>query len=157
MGEWYMNLYAPQGLFTADPLHPAFEFSLVDVVILSNLNYWHEHAASGHDWTLKDVLLLPFANPHRRSSCVSDASRDGLSLFPHLAERFNTFVDSANETMPEYVLGPLKLIHFIGQGLSQSELDQYFPVKLYPLGEKAIRHAKQIIKAPNVTGGKIKR
>lgn len=147
IGDWYMNLFAPQGLFTPDPLHAPSEFSLVDVIILSNLKYWHQHAAAGHDWTLRNVLLLPFPNPHRRVACVSDASRDGLSLFPHLLERFNTFIDPAIGTVPMYVLDPLKMIHFIGQALSEAELDRYFPVKLYPLGKKALENAAQLARS----------
>jgi len=42
MSEWYMNLFAPQGFFTSEPLHPSDEFILVDIVILSSLKYWHE-------------------------------------------------------------------------------------------------------------------
>jgi hypothetical protein len=144
MGEWFMNLFAPQGLLTSDPLHSPADFRLVDILILSNLKYWHEYAARDHDWSLRRVLLLLFVNPHRRSSCVSEACNAGLSLFPHLFERFNKFVDPAAESMPEYVLGPLRLIHFIGQGLSEEELERYFPVRLYPLGQAAIEEAKKI-------------
>ena len=144
MGDWYMNLYAPQGFFTADPMYPSSEFKLVDVVMLSNLKYWHEHAAQQHDWTLQKVLLLPFANPHRRPSCVTAACREGLGVFPHLFERFNRFADSADGTTPEYVLNPLRLLHFIGQNLSEEELDRYFPVRLYPLGTAAVEQAKKL-------------
>jgi len=143
MSEWYMNLFAPQGLFTSEPLHPSEEFELVDVVILSNLKYWHEHAAADHDWALQRVLLVPFTNPHRRSSCVRDACSQGLSVFPHFFDRFNAFDDPAKDDVPDYVLEPLKLLHFINQGLTEEELDRYFPIRLYPLGKAAIEAARK--------------
>lgn len=36
--NWYMHLFAPEGLFTANSFHPPVDFRNVDTVVLSNLN-----------------------------------------------------------------------------------------------------------------------
>jgi hypothetical protein len=130
-----MNLHAHEGLFTDQGFHPSSEFALVDIVMLSNLKYWHQHASASHDWTLLNVFLLPRINPHGRPSLVSESIRDGLSVFEHQLQAFNNFKASAGENVPDYVLDPLKLQHFVNEHMSQADRHRYFPVELYPLGK----------------------
>jgi hypothetical protein len=134
MSDWYRHLYAQAGLFTAKPFHPSSTFELVDIVILSNLRYWHEHVRSTHDWTLNDVFMLPRINPHGRTSRTSDAIRAGLSLFDHHLHRFNAFTPVAAEpNVPDDILDAVKLNHYVNRGLTPEEKQRYFPVDLYPL------------------------
>jgi hypothetical protein len=138
IGDWYLNLYGHEGLFTDQGFYPSSDFSLVDVVMLSNLRYWHQHVAERHDWTLRDVFLLPRINPHGRSSRMSETTRIGLSIFDHHLDRFHSFTASTDDpNVPDYVLDALKPGHYVNEGLSPAERDRYFPVKLYPLGKSA--------------------
>jgi hypothetical protein len=140
ISDWYMHLHGEQGLFTADGFYPSSDFDLVDAVILSNLRYWHEHAARYHDWTLRNVFLLPIVNPHARSSLMSDSVLVGLSVIDHHLQTFRSFRASAAPNVPEYVLTPLKANHYINQHLSESDRNRYFPIQLYPLGKAAPPH-----------------
>jgi hypothetical protein len=134
MGDWYMHLYGGQGLFTAESFHPSSDFRLVDVVILSNLRYWHQHVRDRQDWTLKNVFVLPRINPYGRSSRTSDATYGGLSVFDHHLQRFTAFVDVAEDSNDtDRTLEPRKLHHYVNRSLSTEEKARYFPVDLYPL------------------------
>lgn len=134
MSDWYRHLYARAGLFTAMPFHPSSTFELVDIVILSNLRYWHEHVRSAHDWTLNDVFLLPRINPHGRTSRTYDAIGVGLGLFDHHLYRFNAFTDVAAEpNVPSDILDAVKLNHYVNRSLTPEEKQRYFPVDLHPL------------------------
>ncbi len=137
LNDSYMHLFANGGLFTARAMHPAAEFSLVDVVVVSNLRYWHEQCATLHDWSLRNVLLVPFVNPHHRKSLLRESLIDGLSVFDHHKRRFEQFDDVGAASFPDYVRGPLKLLHYINDDLSAEELKRYFPVQLQPLGKAA--------------------
>jgi hypothetical protein len=140
MSDFYMNLYGGEGLFTDQGFHPSSEFALVDVVMLSNLKYWHEHAAAHHDWTLRNVLLLPRINTHARPSLMSESIRDGLSVFEHHLQAFNNFTASAGENVPDYVLAPLKLTHYVNEHMPKADRRRYFPIELYPLGKAPPPH-----------------
>ena len=135
MSDFYMNLYGTGELFTAESFHAATQFDLVDVVILSNLRYWHQHAAGRHDWTLRDVFLLPRLNPMGRMSRMLESVSVGLSVFDHHLVAFNRFNAAAGDGVPEYVLQPMKLMHYVNQHMTEADRDRYFPIKLYPLGK----------------------
>lgn len=131
MGELYMHLYADEGLFTASSFHPTTDFELVDVVILSNLRYRHQHVRDPDDWTLKNVLMIPRLNPHGRVSRTSDAIERGLGIFEHHLKRFNSFTEIAEANTPSVMLDYLKLNHYVGKELSRDEKLRYFPVNIY--------------------------
>jgi len=137
LNERYMNLYGTEGFFTNAPLYPAPEFRLVDVIILSNLRYWHQQSAVTHDWTLRDVFLLPLVNRHHRHSLMTDTLDVGLSLFDHHMRRFNGFIDTAADDFPSCVREPFRLLHYINDDLSEAELKRYFPIQSPPLGRGA--------------------
>jgi len=122
--DWYFYLYGNSGLFTGDPFHPSpQDYGLVDVVALSSLRYCHAHAQGFHDWTLRDVFLLPCVNPHRRSSAVSESFVSGLNIFDHHLKRFNAFT-------PESEAGQsLKVLHYVVEKLAGQERARYFPVE----------------------------
>jgi hypothetical protein len=137
LNERYMSLYGTEGFFTNAPLHPASAFGLVDMIILSNLRYWHQQSAATHDWSLRDVFLLPLVNRHHRCSLMSDALDAGLSLFEHHMRRFRNFVDTHADNFPPHVREPLRLLHYINDDLSEAELKTYFPIQSHPLGRAA--------------------
>jgi hypothetical protein len=137
LSERYINLYGTEGFFTNTPLHPASAFRLVDLIILSNLRYWHQQSAATHDWSLCDVFLVPLLNRHHRHLLMSDALNAGLSLFDHHMRRFNEFVDTTGDDFPPHVREPLRLLHYINDDLSEAELKRYFPIQSHPLGKAA--------------------
>jgi hypothetical protein len=127
INEWYLHLYGSEGLFTDRPFHSPSEFRNVDVVILSNLKYCHQHARQFHDWTLRDAFLLPFVNPHGRPSFNSDAVRAGLSVFDHHLDEFESFVSDGS---PEFIFAVQKVNHYVGGHLDSTRRDRFFPVEL---------------------------
>jgi hypothetical protein len=82
------------------------EFELVDVAILSNLKYFHADARQHHDWTLKNVFMLPIVNPHSRKNVTGDA------------------------LMPGYVMDAIKVGVYVEEHLTEAEGRRLFPVKL---------------------------
>ncbi len=121
--DWYNYLYATSGFFTADPLCSYLEYNLVDVVILSNLKYYHTLAKQFHDWTLRDVFLLPCVNPHHRTTAMSGSIVSGLSVFNHHLKLFNDFSPTP------FAAQALKVIHYVVEKLQPRERDRYFPVR----------------------------
>jgi hypothetical protein len=120
--DWHNYLYGNSGLFTAEPFHRTpQDYGLVDVVMLSSLRYCHSHAQQLHDWTLRNVFLLPCVNPHRRTSAVSESIAGGLSVFDHHLKKFNTFkpVSEVGEN--------LKVLHYVRWELQEQERARYFP------------------------------
>jgi hypothetical protein len=132
MGDSYMHLYADGGFFTAYSFHPTTDFELVDVVVLSNLRYCHQHVRDADDWTLKNVLMIPRLNPHGRVSRSSDAIDRGLSVFEHHLRRFNSFTEVPEDIhIPENMLLYMKLHHYVNKELTREEKLRYFPVNIY--------------------------
>ena len=127
--EWWHYLYGGEGLFTAESFHPAHEYQLVDVVLLSNLKYLHSEAHDSHNWTLQNAFLLPFVNPHRRSSALSDSVHGGLRVFNHHLERFARYTpEPLNSNTSDDVMEQVKVNHYVVRHLEMSERTRYFPV-----------------------------
>jgi hypothetical protein len=132
IANWYMHLFAPEGLFTANSFHPPVDFRNVDTVVLSNLKYCHEHCRdckNPHDWTLRNVFLLPCVNPHARSSMTREALFSGLSIFDHHLTEFLVF-ESDNTGVPPGFFDAAKALHYLRGFLDRPRKNQYFPVKL---------------------------
>lgn len=129
--EWWFYMFENDGLFTANSFHPPSAFSLVDVVVLTNLKYCHAHAQAFHDWTLKDVFFLPFLNPRRRTTALSESIVRGLGIFNHHLKRFNEFTPTSNDPqVPDYILNAVKVNSYVAEKLEAAERDRYFPVKM---------------------------
>lgn len=131
INEWRMHLLQNEGLFTSRPFHPTAEYELVDVAILSNLKYFHTEARQYHDWTLKNVFILPIVNPHGRKGMVSISLLKGLSVFEHHLRDFNRFdmMKNAND-VPDFVMDAIKVGVYVEEHLSEQERLRFFPVKL---------------------------
>jgi hypothetical protein len=127
LNEWFLYLKGDQGLFTPKSFFPTDQFRLVDVVILSNLKYWHAEAQAYHDWTLNDVFLLPFVNPARRKACLSSSLSQGLSVFNHHLQRFGHFRPKIDASIYEQIGDATNVLRFIGEELTGDERKRYFP------------------------------
>lgn len=128
MQDWFFYMFAQQGLFTKDPFHPTADFGLVDVVILSNVKYCHTRGKDHHDWTLKDVFILPFLNPNRRLSALSESILKGLSVFDHHLKKFSDYEASAEDPgAAQEIAMLLKVNSYTVDGLNHSERKRYFP------------------------------
>lgn len=129
--EWWFYMFENDGLFTANSFHPHSAFSLVDIVFLTNLKYCHAFAPQFHDWTLKDAFILPFLNPRRRTTALSESIVRGLSVFNHHLKRFNEFTPTSDDPrVPDYVLNAVKVNSYVAEKLEAAERDRYFPVKM---------------------------
>lgn len=129
--EWYFYMFENDGLFTANSFHPPSAFSLVDIVVLTNLKYCHANAREFHDWTLKNVFILPFLNPRRRTTALSESIVRGLGIFNHHLKRFNEFTPTSDDLeVPDYVLNAVKVNGYVAEKLEAAERDRYFPVKM---------------------------
>jgi len=119
--DWYFYLEGGEGLFTSQPFCPSQEYKLVDMVILSNLKYCHTDARETFDWTLQNVFLLPFVNPHGRSSLVRQSVFCGLNVFEHHFDQFRRFtpkLDTGNA---------IKIFHYLSYGIESEKRRRYFP------------------------------
>jgi hypothetical protein len=131
INEWRMHLLQHQGLFTGQSFYPAEEFQLVDVVILSNLKYFHTDARQYHDWTLKNVFMLPIVNLHGRKGATNESLLKGLGVFDHHLKQFSRYdpVKDSNG-IPEYVMDMIKVGVYVEEHLAKTERLRFFPVKL---------------------------
>lgn len=129
--EWWFYMFENDGLFTANSFHPPEAFNLVDVVVLTNLKYCHATAQQFHDWTLKDVFILPILNPRRRTTALSESIVRGLGIFNHHLKRFNEFTPTSDDPqVPDYILNAIKVNSYVAEKLEAAERDRYFPVKM---------------------------
>jgi hypothetical protein len=129
--EWYYYMFENDGLFTANSFHPHADYALVDMVILTNLKYCHTNARQFHDWTLKDVFILPFLNPRRRTTALSESIVRGLEVFNHHLKRYNEFTPTSDDPqVPDFILQNVKVNAFVAEHMSEAERQRYFPVKL---------------------------
>ncbi len=132
MNEWYNCLNGTQGLFTGHSFAPEARCPKVDLVIISNLRYRHEYARAYPAWTLDDILLLPVVNPHRRSNCTTEATKEGLSVFNHYLKAFASFEPSGliwsehSETKAD-IQKTLKVNYFVMEYLKPGEFSRFFP------------------------------
>ncbi len=131
ISDWRMHLLQHQGLFTGQSFYPAEEFQLVDVAILSNLKYFHTSARQYHDWTLKNVFMLPVVNLHGRKGAIRDSLLNGLSVFDHHLAKFSAY-NCANVSgdFPENMLDAIKVGIYVEEHLTETERLRFFPVKL---------------------------
>jgi hypothetical protein len=119
INHWYMCLQASQGLFTDASFEPPEHYQNVDLVILSNLKYRHEHARSYPAWGLDDVFLLPIINP---------------PVFHHYKAELEAY-NSIQTVTPDDPYGhieaikeTMKVSHFVNERLSPQEKARFFPV-----------------------------
>lgn len=130
MNKWFLYLTGGQGLFTPDSFISASMYNLVDVVILSNLKYFHQLGPSHHDWTLRNVLLIPVLNPSPRATPWTSSLLRALEPFEHHLKGFGHYRRTAQEGVPEDALNAVKLTGYVAEALSTEEQNRYFPVGL---------------------------
>jgi hypothetical protein len=126
MNCWYSYLRGEGGFFTASRICPPSEFELVDVVVLSSLKYAHTKGRQSHDWSLRDVLLLPICNPAARKSCMSSTIIAGLSVFDHHMASFGHYTRTASSDVPEYIRDAVKVNGFVAEALSEVDRARFF-------------------------------
>jgi len=131
ISEWRMYLLQNEGLFTRTPFYPERNFERVDVVVLSNLKYFHTDARAHHDWTLRNVFMLPEVNPHARRNNTSSAILKGLSVFNHHLKSFSVYkMKNIGGVEPSNMLDAIKLGYYVNECLTIAEQNRYFPVKM---------------------------
>lgn len=125
---WHSYLHEREGLFTPGSFHPPKDFARVQVVILSNLKYFHTKAAAHHDWTLQNVFMLPVINPRAELNPMLMTVTAGLSPFNHHMSAFGRFhpitVDPQVDAAAERAM---KLNTYIHYGLSDADYQRHFP------------------------------
>ena len=126
--SWHGYLANTEGLFTSSSFHPTAKYNLVDVVVLSNLKYWHKLARDSHDWTLNNVFMVPVRNPFHRRTLFHETLMRGLSVFDHHMSAFVRFKPDAQPDVPPEVIQSVKMIHYIKAGLPEPDRQRYFPI-----------------------------
>ena len=130
MTEWDGYLFGTGGLFTKQSFHPIESFDQVDLVILSNLQSFHSIGTDHHDWTLRDVYMIPRVNLNTRANVSDIAVGKALGLFPHQLKAFHQFTGSAQGNVTErQIRSFFKIRNFAIEGLSAEDYRRYFPVK----------------------------
>jgi hypothetical protein len=127
LGPWHGYLFENQGLFTAASFHPIAEYERTQVVILSNLKYFHAVCAAHHDWTLKNVFMLPCVNPRASPSITGDLMSKGLAILDHHLAPFSAYRPQSAPDVPLYVEDAIRLNHYVHAGLSEADFSRYFP------------------------------
>jgi len=127
MNSWYGYLAGDGGLFTPHSFIDPIKFELVDVVILSNLKYFHQRGQQWHDWTLRDVLMLPVLNPKGRKSRIGSSIIKGLGAFDHQLRRFGSYAKNVGPNFPSNIGHALKVMYFVMEELTHEERTRYFP------------------------------
>jgi hypothetical protein len=132
MGEWYGCLYGRHELFTAESFQAPETYSKVDVVILSNVKYRHQHARNYPAWTLDDVLLLPVVNPRSGRRLLTQPVEEGLSVFDHYLKDFARpqIISAIYHPIDSAVDAMTQVNYFVQERLTGDERARFFPVSL---------------------------
>lgn len=126
--EWLNYLYENEGLFTPQSFWPRETFARTQVVMLSNLRYIHTACVAHHDWTLKNVFLLPCLNPAAESFVAKETVQAGLGVFDHHLKSFGAYRPrSTDPKVPDYVMNMVRVNAYIHDGLSPEEFARFFP------------------------------
>lgn len=100
----------------------------VNVVVLSNLRYFHTDARAYHDWTLKNVFLLPVVNPYASGRPTGDTRRIGLSIFEHHLKEFTAYrPPCADPRVDREALEATKVGAYVHGSLSDPDYARFFP------------------------------
>ena len=145
MTEWDGYLFGTGGLFTKQSFHPIESFDQVDLVILSNLQSFHSIGTDHHDWTLRDVYMIPRVNLNTRANVSDIAVGKALGLFPHQLKAFHQFTGSAQGNVTERQIRSFfkirKLRHSKGSALKIIDdtfrLENCEDVEFAGIGEKS--------------------
>ena len=126
---WIHYLYEREGLLTQQSFWPVEQFERTQVVLLSNLRYFHSTAAANHDWTLQNVFLLPFFNPRAARVPMSETRAQGLSIFDHHGGAYTAFASvNSDPRVPNDAMRATKLNHYVHGALSDEDFARFFPV-----------------------------
>jgi len=83
---WHNYMFAPQGLFTKGSYYNQNEYSLVDVVVLTNLYHRHNKYFDKQNlvgiWDFSEAFNLVFSNPFRKLN-KENSIKHFLEIFPH--------------------------------------------------------------------------
>jgi hypothetical protein len=132
IGEWYGCLFGRHELFTAESFQAPKTYSKVDVVILSNVKYRHQHARDYPAWTLDDVLLLPVVNPYSRRRLLTHAVNEGLGVFDHYLKDIARpqIISAMYHPVDPAVDAITQVNYFVQERLTSDERARFFPVSL---------------------------
>ena len=86
MQNWHNYMFAPTGLFTKGSFHNQKDYSLVDVVVLTNLyhrhNKFYNKLQLKDNWDLDSSFNIVSSNPFRRMA-KEISIKHFLKIFPH--------------------------------------------------------------------------
>lgn len=135
--EWMNYLYENEGLFTPQSFWPQVTFARTQVVMFSNLRYFHTACVAHHDWTLKNVFLLPCINPTAESFVARETVQAGLGIFDHHLKSFGAYwPTSTDPKVPDYVMNMVRVNAYIHDGLRPEEFARFFPCTTRRLARK---------------------
>jgi len=93
-----------------------------------NLRYFHTACVAHHDWTLKNVFLLPCINPAAESFVATETVDACLGIFDHHLKSFGAYRPrSMDPKVPDYVMNMVRVNAYIHDGLSPEEFARFFP------------------------------
>jgi len=130
MQEWNGYLFSDfGGFFGPRPYLKREEFQQVDVVILSNLQSAHTIGRAYHDWTLRNIYMIPRITGNPRPGLDDHTVAAALRLFPHELSGFGAFqpysgLDDNLWTAAEFT----KITHYAVEKLPDADRKRYFPV-----------------------------
>lgn len=131
MYQWNGYLFANQGgFFGSNPYVEREKFQQVDVVILSNLQSAHMIGRDYHDWTLKDIYMIPRITQNPRPGLDDHTAAAALRLFPHELRGFSTFQPYTGTDLTHWTVAQFtKIAHYAIDVLSEADKKRYFPVQ----------------------------
>lgn len=108
MDEWYNYLFGYAGAFTTKP-HISVDYSRIDAVLLTNLQYGHDLFDIDHDinpWYLENYFSFLLLNPCKEyiNGLSSYYSQCALDIFGHSTRKFLCFLkDCDAKYINEYI------------------------------------------------------
>lgn len=148
MQDWNGFLFSDfGGFFSQNPYIPGSQYALVDLVVLSNLQSAHTIGRDHHDWTLKNIFMIPRFTRNPRPGLTDQAIAAALSLFPHELAGFNAYqsysgTDETADTASRF----LKITDYAVSQLSSEDRARYFPVPTPLMRSQAESAAREAAK-----------
>ncbi|MDD2230846.1 MAG: hypothetical protein PHY48_15775 [Candidatus Cloacimonetes bacterium] len=122
MQSLYDNLFANEGLFTKSPFTPPETYTLVDIIMFTNLHFKHsnfDNPKVHHHWELNSAFNIAF---HNHTKKINPGKALALSNYPKLVTEYSLpmFQYNVQGDIEQYVKDRMRVTNFVADCLEKT-------------------------------------